>query len=371
MVDARQVYSKAARTLGFVALLLAACLPPFAAATQSPPAGADAHKGAAWSSHSRTSLTVLVVGESARAQSLGILGYERDTTPQLKKQDGLIAFSDVLSCGTQTAVSLPCMFSSKARKDFADGPQQGLLDMIHRAGVQVLWWDNQAGCAGACDAATVRDLSHLSEPNLCAAGQCQDEILLQGLQPFIDHLRQDTVLVLHLRGSAGPDYYRRYPKAYEHFTPVCHNQALDQCSHVSLVNAYDNSLVYTDHVLSTLIDLLRANQAQVDTAMLYMSDHGESLGEYNQFLHGAPWPLAPDQQKHVPLLAWFSEGYKRTFSVDTHCLQQERNRPLSQDYLFHSMLGLLQLDTGAYDPQLDLFAGCRAPAMEGAWVSGS
>jgi lipid A ethanolaminephosphotransferase len=110
---------------------------------------------------------------------------------------------------------------------------------------------------------------------------------------------------------------------------------------------------------------LRNNQNTVDTAMLYLSDHGESLGEYNLFLHGTPYMLAPDQQKHVPMIAWFSDNYQQSFAVDTHCLQKERNAPLSQDNLFHSMLGLLQVHTSVYNPALDMFAGCRGIYTDG------
>jgi lipid A ethanolaminephosphotransferase len=323
--------------------------------------GEDAQRSPRWAGHQRKSLTVLVVGESARAENFGLLGYGRDTTPQLSKENGLIAFSDVHSCGTETAVSVPCMFSNMGRKDYNASQaknQEGLLDVLQRSGLQVIWRDNQSGCKGTCDRVTLQDVSNLQDPLLCANHECRDEILLQGLQSFIDNLDQDTVLVLHQMGSHGPEYFKRYPKAFEKFTPVCESNALNNCSRESIVNAYDNTLVYTDHVLATLIDLLR-KQSRVDTAMLYLSDHGESLGEYNLFLHGTPYLLAPDQQKHVPMLAWFSDSYQKSFAVDPQCLQKERNAPLSQDNLFHSMLGLLQVDTKVYNAQLDMFAGCR------------
>jgi lipid A ethanolaminephosphotransferase len=166
-------------------------------------------------------------------------------------------------------------------------------------------------------------------------------------------------------GSHGPEYFKRYPKEFEKFTPVCESNALNNCSRESIVNGYDNTLLYTDHVLASLIDTLRSNQDKVDTAMLYLSDHGESLGEYNLFLHGTPYMLAPDQQKHVPMIAWFSDNYQQSFAVDTHCLQNERNAPLSQDNLFHSMLGLLQVRTSVYNPALDMFAGCRGIYTDG------
>ncbi|MCP1443955.1 lipid A ethanolaminephosphotransferase [Pseudomonas sp. GGS8] len=330
--------------------------------------GEDAQKNPAWQAHDRKSLTVLVVGESARAENFGILGYDRDTTPKLNKESGLIAFTDVHSCGTETAVSVPCMFSNMGRKDYDASKaknQEGLLDVLKRAGLEVIWRDNQSGCKGTCDRVTVDDVSNLKDPVLCANSECRDEILLQGMQHFIDTLNKDTVLVLHQMGSHGPEYFKRYPKEYEHFTPVCESNALNNCSRESIVNGYDNTLVYTDHVLSTLIDLLRSNQNKVDTAMLYLSDHGESLGEYNLFLHGTPYMLAPEQQKHVAMLAWFSDSYQKSFSVDTHCLQQSREKPLSQDNLFHSMLGLLEVNSTVYNPGLDMFAGCRGAMGDG------
>ncbi|MBJ2347809.1 MULTISPECIES: phosphoethanolamine transferase [Pseudomonas] len=330
--------------------------------------GEDASRNPAWQTHARKSLTVLVVGESARAENFGILGYHRDTTPQLDKEAGLIAFTDVHSCGTETAVSVPCMFSNMGRKNYDASKaknEEGLLDVLKRAGLEVIWRDNQSGCKGTCDRVTLQDVSNLKDPSLCANSECRDEILLQGLQHFIDTLDKDTVLVLHQMGSHGPEYFKRYPKEYEHFTPVCESNALNNCSRESIVNGYDNTLVYTDHVLSMLIDLLRANQDKVDTAMLYLSDHGESLGEYNLFLHGTPYMLAPEQQKHVAMLAWFSDSYQKSFSVDTHCLQMSRDKPLSQDNLFHSMLGLLEVNSKVYNQDLDMFASCRSAVIDG------
>lgn len=349
-------------SLGYLREQIASAKQPFI------PLGEDASLNPTWQTHARKSLTVLVVGESARAENFGILGYDRDTTPTLEKEAGLIAFTDVHSCGTETAVSVPCMFSNMGRKNYDASKarnEEGLLDVLKRAGLEVIWRDNQSGCKGTCDRVTVQDVSNLKDPSLCANSECRDEILLQGLQHFIDTLDKDTVLVLHQMGSHGPEYFKRYPKEYEHFTPVCESNALNNCSRESIVNGYDNTLVYTDHVLSTLIDLLRANQDKVDTAMLYLSDHGESLGEYNLFLHGTPYMLAPEQQKHVAMLAWFSDSYQKSFLVDTHCLQLSREKPLSQDNLFHSMLGLLEVNSTVYNPDLDLFASCRSAVIDG------
>ncbi|MEE1867333.1 phosphoethanolamine transferase [Pseudomonas auratipiscis] len=342
-------------SMGYVKERIGTAAKPFAKI------GEDAKRDPLWK-HERKSLTVLVVGESARAQNFELLGYDRETTPQLSKEAGLIVFSDVHSCGTETAVSVPCMFSGLSRKDYQASKaknQEGLLDVLQRAGLSVRWRDNQSGCKGTCDRVQFEDVSNAKDPVLCTNSECHDEILLQGLASMIDNLQQDTVLVLHQMGSHGPEYFKRYPMQYERFTPVCPSNALNQCSEQSIINAYDNTLVYTDHVLASLIDILRSKQDTVDTAMLYLSDHGESLGEYNLFLHGTPYVLAPEQQKHVPMLAWFSDSYGKDYDVDTNCLNKTRDEPLSQDNLFHSMLGLLHVRTALYDPQLDMFASCR------------
>ncbi|ERY79037.1 TPA: phosphoethanolamine--lipid A transferase [Pseudomonas aeruginosa] len=330
------------------------------------PIAVDARRADLWQGHARKSLTVLVVGESARAQNFGLNGYARETNPRLKAEEGLINFSNVHSCGTETAVSVPCMFSNLGRADYSDArarTQEGLLDVLQRAGLRVLWRDNQSGCKGTCDRVAFQDLSESKDPALCDGGECHDEILLRDLQAFIDGLQQDSVLVLHQMGSHGPAYFKRYPREYEKFTPVCASNDFSACSRDSIINGYDNTLLYTDHVLASLIDLLRKNEERIDTGMLYLSDHGESLGEYNLYLHGTPYLLAPDQQKHVGMLAWFSPGYQSAFGLDSGCLRQRSNEELSQDNLFHSMLGLLEVRTGAYDPGLDLFAPCRAPEV--------
>ncbi|WNW09986.1 phosphoethanolamine--lipid A transferase [Pseudomonas sp. DTU_2021_1001937_2_SI_NGA_ILE_001] len=335
------------------------------AGTTLRPTATDAQRDPASLQRPHKSLTVLVVGESARAENFGLLGYARDTTPKLRAEGDVIAFGDVWSCGTETAVSVPCMFSNLGRKRYDAATartQEGLLDVLKRAGYDVVWLDNQAGCKGTCDRVTFQDLSNDKDPALCANHECRDMILLRDLQSRLDNLQHDTVLVLHQMGSHGPEYYKRYPAEFEKFTPVCQSNALNNCSRENIINGYDNTLLYTDHVLATLIDTLRRNQDKVDTAMLYLSDHGESLGEYNLFLHGTPYMVAPEQQRHIPMVAWFSPSYRQSFGVDTDCLQNNRNLPLSQDNLFHSMLGLLDVKTSEYQKSLDMFAACRKPS---------
>ena len=310
----------------------------------------------------KPTLTLLVIGETARAQNFSLNGYGRATNPELARL-GVISFPDVRACGTSTAVSLPCMFLDVGRSGF-DGAlglrREGLLDVLQHAGFAVHWRDNNSGCKGVCDRVPHEDMRNAPVAGLCQDGECLDGILLSGLQARIDGVARDGVIVLHMMGSHGPAYFRRYPPAFAAFAPACDTIELDRCSQASIVNAYDNSLRYTDHVLSEAIALLQSNASRFDTALLYVSDHGESLGENGLYLHGVPYALAPREQIQVPMVLWLSEGMRRSRRIDMTCLEtRERGRPHSHDDVFHSVLGLLNVRTTAYLPERDLFRKCR------------
>jgi lipid A ethanolaminephosphotransferase len=202
------------------------------------------------------------------------------------------------------------------------------------------------------------DLSHARIARLCP-DECYDDVLLHRLQDHIDRIRGDAVVVLHMKGSHGPAYYLRYPLQFELFTPVCKTAELASCERKAVINAYDNSIRYTDHVLAEAIHLLQRNTRRFDTALLYVSDHGESLGENGVYLHGLPYVIAPPEQKHVPMLLWLSKGMSQHARLDLHCLRARAHRPYSHDHLFHSLVGLLDVQTTAYDPQRDFFRECR------------
>jgi lipid A ethanolaminephosphotransferase len=322
--------------------------------------GEDARRATAPTGTGKKVLTVIVIGETARALNFSLGGYARQTNPELGKQD-IVYFTNVQSCGTSTAISLPCMFSDLGRAAFSEGRvvnREGLLDVLTRVGFDVKWRDNNAGCKGACDRTGMEDLTSHGPPALCP-GECYDAVLLNGLPEILHRADRDTVVVLHQKGSHGPSYYLRYPPSFEMFKPVCRTNQLESCAPQEIVNAYDNSIAYTDHVLSATIDLLKAQSGNFDTALLYVSDHGESLGEEGVYLHGLPWSIAPDTQKQVPMLFWMSDGFGSRFRVNRACLQKRTGAELSHDNLFHSILGLLEVQTSAYRGDLDLFRDCR------------
>ncbi len=324
------------------------------------PVGADARL-AAGAAQARPKLFVLVVGETARAQNFSLNGYARQTNPELAARD-VVNFPQTRACGTSTEVSLPCMFSAVGRRNYDEDrilSHESLLHVLHRAGVQVLWRDNQSGCKGVCAGLPVQQMAEVLAPHLCARGQCHDEALLQGLDQVAAGAKGSLFLVLHQLGSHGPAYDRRYPDRFRRFVPSCAQDELRRCSQQEIVNAYDNTILYTDHVLGRLVDWLRTQEARFDTAMLYVSDHGESLGEAGLYLHGVPYAIAPDVQTRVPMVMWFSPSFARGARLDVGCLRARAGEPASHDNLFHTALGALDVQTSAYEAPLDLLRPCR------------
>ena len=315
-------------------------------------------------------LMVMVVGETARADHIGLNGYARDTTPRLGSEPGVASLRNVWSCGTNTAASVPCMFSNLGREAFENRPAntEGLADVLQRAGYAVLWLDNQAGgCKGVCDRVPKVDYRALqaAAPELCQGDECFDEVMLRGLDERIARLPAErrargVVVFMHQMGSHGPAYYQRTPAAFKKFLPECTTNALQQCAREQVVNAYDNTIAYTDHFLASTIDWLKTRQAQWAPALVYVSDHGESLGENNLYLHGLPYSIAPDVQKHVPWISWFSPQFERQSGVATACLKAKADERLSHDDYFHSALGLLNVQTRVYEAARDIGASCRA-----------
>ena len=349
--------------------LAAAAVPRASQSLQ--PIGLDAALGPTHTAGQRTPLVVLVVGETARAANFSLGGYARPTNPQLTELQaagGLTYFTEVRSCGTNTQASVPCMFShlGKEAHEASNQRHENLLDVLQRAGLAVLWLDNQSGCKGLCERVDQVLTRTLEDPALCSGGECLDEIMLKDLDRRIAALdatrrARGVVVVLHQMGSHGPAYFRRSPPAFKKFLPECTSNVLQDCARDQLLNAYDNSILYTDHLLASTVRWLEraGRQGAVDTAMLYVSDHGESLGENNLYLHGLPYALAPKFQTHVPMLTWLSPTMQTRLGLRPGCLQQNASAALSHDHLFHSMLGLLDINTTLHQSSLDVFAACR------------
>ncbi|AMH11431.1 TPA: phosphoethanolamine transferase EptA [Klebsiella aerogenes] len=324
--------------------------------------GEDAKQKAVMHNGPRKNLTIVVLGETSRAENFSLGGYDRETNPRLK-QDDVVYFPKTTSCGTATAVSVPCMFSNMPRAHYDEElahHQEGVLDILQRAGVQVLWNDNDGGCKGACDRVPHQNVTNLNLSGECIDGECYDDVLFHNLDSYIDNLQQDGIIVLHTIGSHGPTYYNRYPAEFKKFTPTCDTNEIQSCTQQQLTNTYDNTILYVDYVVDKAIKLLQSKQDKFTTSLVYLSDHGESLGEDGVYLHGLPYSIAPDTQKHVPMLLWLSPDYQQRYGVSSQCLQQQaKTNDYSQDNLFSTLLGLLGVDSREYQAKDDLLTPCR------------
>ncbi len=305
-------------------------------------------------------LVIFVAGETARAENFSLNGYTRETNPQLKKEN-VISFSNFWSCGTSTAVSLPCMFSVYGSSEFdieKGRSSENVLDVLKRAGVNILWLDNNSSSKGVAERVTYQSYKSPGVNPVCD-NECRDEGMLANLQSYIDeHNQGDIFIILHQMGNHGPAYYKRYPSRFEKFTPVCKSSQLEECTSEEIINAYDNATLYTDYFLTKVIGLLKLNNQKFETAMLYVSDHGESLGESGVYLHGLPNFMAPDTQRHVPAILWLGSNFD---DVDYAVIQQKRTKKYSHDNLFHTLLGFFEIDTTLYDKRMDLLKNYPTP----------
>ncbi|MCS6947746.1 MAG: phosphoethanolamine--lipid A transferase [Steroidobacteraceae bacterium] len=310
----------------------------------------------------RPLLLFLVIGETARAANFGLGGYERDTTPRLRLRNDLVYVADVETCGTSTAYSLPCMLSPLRRSQFdidVARRQTNVLDAFVRAGFDVEWRDNNSGCKGLCTRVRFVPFSRAAGGDRCAGELCLDHTMHDALAEQLRRAPRSTLIVFHQAGSHGPAYAERYPRRFERFIPACRSRELDECTLQEIVNAYDNTLLYTDYVLASQIALLESLNDVYDTALLYVSDHGESLGEQGLYLHGAPYFVAPRTQTRVPMVIWTSAQYRAGRGLQLTCLQRTAQKPASHDHVYHTLLGIAGFRNRAYRPDLDLLAPCR------------
>ncbi|KQZ91868.1 phosphoethanolamine transferase [Agrobacterium tumefaciens] len=325
------------------------------------PLGEDATVTTPGDGLSKPRVAIVIVGETARGANFSLGSYERETNPLLKKQD-VTYYSNVASCGTATDVSLPCMFSNLKRSGYTHAgglENETAVDVLRRAGINMTWIENNTGSKGVADRVRVVNIYNSNDPRFCADGTCDDEIVFEKIDEWLSNVKQDSVLVFHQIGNHGPAYYKRYPEAFRKFVPECTTTELAKCKDQEIVNAYDNAILYTDFVLSGIIDRLKARTDTLATGMLYVSDHGESLGENGLYLHGTPYFIAPDEQTRIPLLTWFSPEFAASMGLDTRCQQQRRENTFSHDNLFSSLLGMMNVSTSVYERDLDMFAACR------------
>lgn len=305
--------------------------------------------------HAPKKLVIFVVGEAARADHFSLNGYPRETNPLLR-HEGVINFSKMQSCGTSTAYSVPCMFSHLTRSEYSEKKAQStenVLDILRKTGsVSILWRDNNSDSKGVALRVPYEDFRNIDRNPVCADGECRDEGMLTGLDRYVEQNKdKDILIVLHQMGNHGPAYYKRYPNEFKIFNPVCATNEIEKCSNEEIVNTYDNTLRYTDYFLYKIIEFLKNNQER-ESCLFYVSDHGESLGEGGLYLHGIPYVIAPEAQTHVGALLWLDGQTKR--HLDMNMIESKKNMQASHDSIFHTLLGLFDVQTNVYKKDLDL-----------------
>jgi len=303
-------------------------------------------------------LVIFVVGEGARADRFSLNGYKKETNPLLKKED-VISFSNFWSCGTSTEVSVPCMFSIYTQSQYSKNrakSTENLLDVLTHAGVNVIWLDNNSSSKDVALRVPYQSYKKSKRNPVCDI-ECRDEGMLANMQTYIDeHSHGDIFIILHQMGNHGPAYYKRYPPAFEKFKPTCETNQLEDCSKEEIDNTYDNAILYTDYFLDKVIKILKNNNALFETAMFYVSDHGESLGEYGIYLHGMPNFIAPDAQRHVPAIMWFGKNFK---GIDIKLLKEHSRYKYTHDNIFHTVLGFMEIKTSIYEKEMDILYSAR------------
>lgn len=286
----------------------------------------------------KKSVVVLLIGESARSQNFSLYGYNKNTNPLLSKVDNLFHF-EATSCATYTTACVKCILEHKDTGEL----YEILPNYLERSNVEVIWRTTNWG----------EPPVHIKNyqgrealfPDCVGEGCNYDEVLLTGLKELILASKKDKILiVLHTSTSHGPTYSKKYPPHFEVFKPVCNSVELGNCSQIELINAYDNTIVYTDYILFKVIEDLKQLPAY-NSAMIFVSDHGESLGEKNLYMHGLPMSLAPKEQFEIPFIVWLSDSSK----------QLKPNKILSQNHVFHSVLNFLSIQSPVYDEQMNIF----------------
>ena len=285
------------------------------------------------------SIVVLVIGESARSENFSLYGYKKNTNPLLSKTPNVFHFN-ATSGATYTSAGVKCILEHTRTDDL----YEILPNYLFRNNVEVIWRSTNWG-EPPVHIKNYQNREALM-PNCKGEGCNYDEVLLSGLKEQIVASKKNKILiVLHTSTSHGPTYSKKYPPQFETFKPVCNSVELGNCSQTELINAYDNTIVYTDYILSNVIEDLKQLK-EYKSAMIFVSDHGESLGEKNLYMHGLPLSIAPKEQYEIPFIVWLSDNSSK---------QLKPNKIVSQNYVFHSVLNFLNIQSPIYNEKMNIF----------------
>lgn len=285
------------------------------------------------------SVVILVIGESARSENFSLYGYPKNTNPLLSKIPNVFHYK-ATSNATYTTAGVKSILDYQNTDDL----YEILPNYLYRNNIDVYWRTNNWG------EPPVHIKNYENREALmknCKGDGCDyDGVLLSGLkQEILASKKNKIFIVLHTSTSHGPTYSKKYPAQFETFKPVCNSVELGNCSHAELINAYDNTIVYTDYLLANVIEDLKQLK-EYKSAMIFVSDHGESLGENNLYMHGLPLSIAPKQQYEIPFIVWTSDNSAKQFKPF---------QAVTQHHVFHSVLNFLNIGSPIYDEKMNIF----------------
>jgi lipid A ethanolaminephosphotransferase len=300
----------------------------------------------------RKQIVVLVIGESARSDNFSLYGYERNTNP-FTAELGIVALPQGISCATNTIAATACLLTHEGHAASARTTYEPLPNYLTRQGIETFYRTNNNGPPPIKVDHYAQAADIKAECGTACPEARDDAILNWNLKELLQSSDSDRIfLTLHPWGSHGPSYWDNYPPEFAHFQPECKTVEVAKCTNEELTNAYDNTIRYMDYLLADVITQLKAID-NADVAMIYVSDHGQSLGENGVYLHGLPNAIAPEVQRHVPFLVWMSDSFKASHGLTNADIIPEETFP--HDFPFHSIMGAFGMTSEIYKPEYDIF----------------
>lgn len=298
---------------------------------------------------------VLVVGEASRATNWSLWGYERETNPLLSATPGLVTYKDAITQANATHKSVPLILSAATAENYdVIYRQKSIIEAFKEAGFKTIFLSNQTPNRTFTDYFAAEADYHVNIRPASTGGiytvNNYDDHMIPLLKHYIDSLPDNLFVVMHTYGSHF-NYKERYPKEFAHFTPDNATE-VEVKNRDQLINAYDNSIRYTDYFLHYLIETL--DSTGLCTALYYSPDHGEDLLDDNRkrFLHASPHPTY--YQLHIPLFLWFSETYRNNYPQHYETAVTNQTKPVSTNVAFHTMLDIASIQTTYLNPECSL-----------------
>lgn len=282
-------------------------------------------------------ICVLIIGESARRGNFSLYGYDRETNPLLAGDSVKTYMANSASTYTTAAV--------KAILDHKDTGKlyEILPNYLYRHGVDVIWRSTNWGepplhIEKIYNKKTLKNMF----PD---ADERYDGLLIEGLKEEISSCKKEKqLIVLHTGTSHGPTYNLKYPAEFEVFKPACNTVEISTADKQELINAYDNTILYTDYLLHSVIEILKEIPDR-RCCMIFVSDHGESLGEDNLFMHGMPKNIAPREQFEIPFIVWHNDDNT----------QMKNLEEVEQYFVFHSIMNWFGMQSPVYNENMNFF----------------